>query len=364
MLGDDFMKTLRTLGLLPLLAALALGACDNSDPAAVLDEEMSFEDEIALAVIADPASIQAALDLVDAGQGAQQRHGMGRGMGPGTNAAIDALREQARMHFEGAQAAYHAGDRQLALEQARMGRNGVAQAMEISGGHRAIDGMVERMESMSNTVPADPLLYQDAQALGFELGMLAQSARGALNRGDRQGAGECGVLAEQRTWQGHRNFHGGQGEPDGEHVRLAVELSATAAALAERILTEQGSDEEQDAFLAAAKEFQARAEAALAAGELRNAAHFSGLGSWNALKSLVLPGGITDDELRAMIDLATEQYVAAVAAVGSEPTELQAALLERARHMLENGEEHVLAGNVRGVGALWRSAVISTWLIG
>jgi len=134
--------------------------------------------------------------------------------------------------------------------------------------------------------------------------------------------------------------------------------------LAERILTEQGADEEQAAFLASAKEFQARAEAALAAGELREAAYLAGLAEWQALKALVLPGGITDEEIRAMLNLATEQYTAAVAAVGENPTELQARLLLRARHMLENGEEHVLAGNVRGIGALWRSAVISTWLIG
>ena len=44
------MKTLRPLGLLPVFAALALGACDDSNPTALTpDEQFSFEDEIALA---------------------------------------------------------------------------------------------------------------------------------------------------------------------------------------------------------------------------------------------------------------------------------------------------------------------------
>jgi hypothetical protein len=367
------MKTLRPLGLLPVFAALALGACDDSGPTALTpDEQFSFENEIALAVIADPAAMETALGLIDAGQGAMQRQGMsggngrvrgGAGMGNGSDPTISALRDQARVHFMDAQSAYMAGDFGLALDLARSGRMLVAEAIQMSRGPHAIIGMVEHMEAMSTTIPGDPALYQNAQGLGLEMGHLGQNGRGALGRGDHTGAGQLGVLGQQRSRQGTRE-HRGNGQPDTLHVRLKVEFGATAIDLAERILTEQGADAEQEAVLASAKEFQARAENALAEGDLRAAVHLANLAEWNALKAVVLPGGITDDEQRAMIDLATSAYAAALAAVGDAPTELQAELLLRAERMLTNGEDHVLSGNVRGVGALWRSAVISTWLIG
>jgi len=50
--------------------------------------------------------------------------------------------------------------------------------------------------------------------------------------------------------------------------------------------------------------------------------------------------------------------------VGDEPTALQAALLQRARRLIEAGLAKLEEGQHRGVGALWRSAVICTWLIG
>lgn len=357
------MKTRPLFPILSLFAVLALGACEDGTSTAPVQEALSLEDELALQIIADDEAIDAALDLVDGTDGSMRRRGMGHGMGRGTQGA-SALRSEARAHFEAARAAYMAGDMVLALDEARAGRMVVAGAVESMMGRSAIHGMVEQLEAMADMVPMDDATYENAAGLGLHLGMLGASAREALNQGNFGEAGSCGVLGQQLARQGQRHFRRGHGEPDEEHVRVKVQFGATAVALATRILEEQGADEEQQAFLAAAEEYQAGAEAALEAGELRRAAYLANLAEWNALKAVVLPGGITDDEVRYVLDLATEAYAAAEAALAGGATELQADLLAAAKRMLDNGEEHVLQGYVRGVGALWRSAVISTWLVG
>jgi len=153
-------------------------------------------------------------------------------------------------------------------------------------------------------------------------------------------------------------MHGGTYDPE-----FAVGLGATAVDLATRLLTDPPATEEQEDFLATAANFQARAEDALLNDQPRRAAHFAGLAQWQALKAVVLPGGITDEEIRAMDELATSLFQKAQTAVGPEPTELQQDLLEAVDRLIEMAENHM--GQVRIViGPLWRAAVISQWLIG
>ena len=65
-----------------------------------------------------------------------------------------------------------------------------------------------------------------------------------------------------------------------------------------------------------------------------------------------------------MIDLANSLLEEARVAIGDSPTEQQISMFERAARLIELGEKMVAEGKQRGVGPLWRGAVISSWLIG
>lgn len=348
------MKTLRPFHILPLLGGLALASCQDGGPMEPMDdlpETLTAEQELTLEVLSDPASIEVALSLATVQASASHRRG--RAWSPGEDVTAQAERQ-----FRNAEAAFAQGDTVRAMEQHREGRRLVAQAMEAAGGPRSLQAQLERLESLPVTVAGDPDAFQDPQGFGLKLGELAQGARKAYQKGKRIQAGELGVLGEQavRTRQRDRN------NVLAAHPEVKVELGAVAIALAKGILGEEGTEDAQLDLLAVAETYQAQAVEALAAGELRRAIHFAQLAQWWALKAVVLPGGITDEEALFVRDLAKTQYDEAVLALGAEPDELQAALLARATRMLEAGEAALSNGTCRGIGALWQVAVISSYL--
>jgi HEPN domain-containing protein len=146
-----------------------------------------------------------------------------------------------------------------------------------------------------------------------------------------------------------------------------VALGERLVAATDTPVREVGSSDvrnRQNRWLAQAKRFLFLAERALDAGYNARAVHFAYHAHWSALKAVILPGGITDEELRAMAILANDLYEKAQVAVGDDPTELEARLLTLAGRLIEHGEQALEAGNKRGVAALWSAAVISRWLTG
>ena len=123
-------------------------------------------------------------------------------------------------------------------------------------------------------------------------------------------------------------------------------------------------DDEQSRFLATAHELLKKARAAFSEGHYGRAVHFAEAASWTALKAVVLPGGVTEEEMRAMLDLANSLHEEVRVAIGDAPTDVQLSMFKRAGRLIELGEEMVSQGRQRGVGPLWRAAVISNWLIG
>jgi hypothetical protein len=105
------------------------------------------------------------------------------------------------------------------------------------------------------------------------------------------------------------------------------------------------------------------AERALENGHYARAVHYAWHAQWSAMRAVILPGGVTEGEIRAMVELAHHLYSEAEIAVGDDPTELQTRLLARAARLIERGEEMLEEGHKRGVAPIWRAAVISRWLI-
>jgi hypothetical protein len=222
-------------------------------------------------------------------------------------------------------------------------------------------GTVERIEALPLMVAADPDAFSTSGKLGLQLGKLATMAREAIRAGNQTRAGSLGVLAEQAFRHNHR----WQNQVEVSRAEIAVALGAEAVGLAKRILSDQGpyADTEHLDLLATAEEFLARARRALEAGEEAGAAHLAHQAQWWALKAVVLPGGITDEDARFVFSLAETLLENAREAIGPEPTQLQAALLKKAARMLEHGKTSLSNGTCRGIGALWQSAVISSYLI-
>jgi len=354
------MRSARKIGTLFGVLALA-AACSDQGPVAPLDDAITLdqEAELALSVLNDDLATEAALSMAEVSAPAAMR----AGMGPRHQQNAGSLANQARFRFQQAVQALGAGERLEATVRAREARRLVAQAMMEAGGQGALLGAAERIGALEESVQSDPGAYEDAPGLLGELAMLGQVARNQLRKGQVLDAAATGVLAEQR----HRFRYRWRNLDNPDRVaraELSVDLAETAVGLAARLLNQAGGpDEDQAVFLAIAEEQLAQAQLALEAGDTWRAIHLAHLAQWSALKAVVLPGGVTDEEARALQQLALSLQEQAVAAVGDEPTELQALLLTRVERLIAHGEEKLADGETRGIAAFWQAAVICAWLL-
>lgn len=354
------MRTARRISTL-LTAVAMVAACSDESPVRPLDENLTLdqEAELALDVLADELATEAALALAEASAPAALR--AGRGAAHETNAA--SLANQARTRFRAALQSLGEGERLEATIRAREARRLVVRAMVEAEGPAALQAALERIDDLEESVRADPEYYEEVGQLMAEMAMLRATARNQWARGDREGAAATGVLAEQR----HRHRYRMALDSAARHARaeLMVEFASTAVSLATRLLNAAGGpDDEQAVFLAVAEEHLALAERALAGGNHWRAIHLAHVAQWMALKAVVLPGGVTDEEARALYELAVDLHEQAVAAVGDDPTTLQASLLRRVERLIANGVDKLSDGVTRGIAAFWQAAVISTWLLG
>ena len=347
------MKTMRYLTLLPLLGGLFLSACDDGGPAEPDFANLSVEDQLTLDLLADPTSVDVALSLADVQVQASNRFGHRWG----NNA--ENLMAQAENAFRNAQGAYAQGDQVRAMKQARIGRELVAEAIQDCSGPQAVQGMMERLQSLPLSVSADPEAYLDPQNLSYQLGELAQGAGNQYRKGNRIQAGGLGVLGEQAIRARQRDGdHAGIGLPEAK-----VELGAAAILLANQILTETGGTDE-DGYLVTAQEYQDQAQAIIDSGAYGGAMHYAHLAQWWALRAIVDPAEATSEEVGDLLSRAQSLYDAALAALGDEPTELQTILLERAAAMLANGEANMSEEACGGIMAVWQAAVVFSYLAG
>lgn len=347
------MKTMRLLTLFPLLGGLFLSACDDGGPAEPDFANLSVEDQLTLDLLEDPTSVDAALSLAEVQVSAAHRFGRRWG-----NDA-EPLLAQAENAFRNAQNALAAGDQAGALKQARVGRELVAQAIQECSGTRAMQGMVERLQSLPLSVSSDPEAYQDPQGLAYQLGELAEGAGNQFRKGKRIQAGGLGVLGEQAVRARQRDGdHAGLGLPE-----VKVELGATAIVLANEILAETGGIDDEG-YLVTAEEYQAQAEEIIAGGTYGRAIHYAHLAQWWALRAIVVPTEATSEEIADLLARAQALYEEALVAVGDEPTQIQTILLERAAAMLATGEANISEETCGGLGAIWQAAVISRYLAG
>lgn len=347
------MNTRRTFSLASLLAGIALAGCQDGGPLQPSPDTLALEEELTLELLGDPASAETALEIA----GVQTRAAHGRGYAWRQSEEFAA---QARLAFRNAQSALARGDGTGAMEQAGQARRLLVRAMEGAGGPMFLDALVEHLASLPLLVAGDPGAFDDPGGLGMMLGQLARESGKAHRAGNRMRAGELGILGEQlfrqRQWSGALT--------PADRADLIVALGAEAVDLATELLADQDADSEQQDLLATAVEFQAQAEEALSAGETARAAHLARLAEWWSLKAVVLPDGVTDEEIQQLVELATGLVNEATTTLGDDPGSLEAILLAKAQAMLEMGIENTETASCRGTGALWQASVIASYLLG
>ncbi len=357
-----------------LLLLLGVAACDDvaTDPIA---DQPTAEQLLELSVLEDQGSFDIASDLSNVAIDVASSLAS-----PGAEEARS-LNADAQVAFAEARAAWMAGDHQRALDASRLARRLVARAMIATGGIPAVEDLIERLEDLLLTM--DTEVVDDPDALRTELEGIIAEAEALLAAGDSVGAAARAILGEQRArlrrGHHHRNFDIG---PD--RARFEVAMARSAIALARRLIasdvvpatdvvstdlapTDSASADVTDRrnrWLANAVRMLEKAEAALGNGNLARAVHFAHHAQWSALKAVVLPGGITPTEIRALLDLAQTLHVQAEEALGDDATEFQLRVFNRAGDLIEIGIRKLEAGHKRGIAALWRSSMMSRWLIG
>ncbi len=354
------MQPLKNLRITALLALFAVAACDDvaTDPAL---EELTAAEQLELAVLADEGSYDVATEvaMVSTDLAAEDGNAMA------TDAR--ALNAQAQVAFAQARSAWLANDHAEALRLSRLARRLVARALIATGGVPAVEDLIERLEDFLATIDAD--VVDDPDAVRAELEAVIAEAKALLEAGDSVEAAARAILGDQRLRhrRGHRDrpFHVGQ-----DRARLEVALAASSIKLATRLIqsdaavTDVAVTDRQNRWLRHAHSMLELAERALGNGNYGRAVHFSHHAQWSALKGVILPGGITEEELKMMAQVAEELLGQARAAVGDDDTEARKRVLNRAVDLFEIGVRRLEAGQVRGVAQLWRSATMSVWLIG
>lgn len=349
-----------------VLTMLGLAACAESgmDP---LADGLDPSEAAELLVLEDAGALDAAVEFTNVT--ADVAHALGR---PGAGSS-HGLEMQARAKFERARDFLQEGDRRRALLEAREARRIAARAIVAAGGEEAVIALIEQLEELLFSIDVeDDQVFDDREALRARIEALLAEARALLESGNLVAAAERALLGEQLV-RYHRGGLGHRGEVSAETARLMVSLARTAVSLADSLVADPGvptrplgvSDvrAHRNRWLVHARRMLERAETALGAGHYARAVHFAHHAHGSALKAVILPGGITQDELDAMVRLARTLLARAEAAVGDDPTELEARLLAVARRSIERGQAMLEAGYKRGVGPIWRGAVISRWLI-
>lgn len=152
--------------------------------------------------------------------------------------------------------------------------------------------------------------------------------------------------------------------PSLDRAGLAVDFADSAVELASELLREAGGgDTAQTTLLARAQGQADGAQAALEAGRSAAAMRLAHGAVATAMKAWILPGGVSEEEVRLVQATAEEMLREATGVVGSAD-DLPAQVLSWAQTFFDRGMEKIAAGQPRGVVALWRSAVLSHWLIG
>jgi uncharacterized protein (UPF0332 family) len=363
---ETTMNNVRRSPLPPLLFAFGLMGCDDvgTDPGF---DELTPDQQLELSVLEDAGSFDAVVEMTSINASVAST------LGNTGSSEATSLNAQAGAAFEDARAAHQAGDHQGALDASRIARRLVARALIATGGVPAVEDLLERLEDLLLTMDAE--VVDDPDALRAELETILAEATALLDSGDSVGAAARAILGEQRV-RLRRGRHLRDFDVGEERARIEVAFASTAITLAERLLVDDVVPDvavsdvavtdvanRRNRWLMQARRWLDVAQTALGKERYARAVHAAWHAQFSALKAVILPGGVTAEEIRAIHELAVELFGQAEASLPDDATQLQLRVLNRAADLIEIGVRKLESGHKRGVAALWRSSTMSSWLI-
>ena len=258
--------------------------------------------------------------------------------------------------FSQARAELTRGDHERVRSLGDQARESLGRALTRGRDRSSLDDYIGRTRHLRRRLAAgDTDDFDRPGDLERDVDRLLGEATHALNRGDDVTAGTRAVEANQRADRSRARRH--RGNPE-KGARLAVAMAEKAVELANRLLIGTEIGERQQHLLDTAARLAASASEAFHNGHFVRAIMLGQKAVSTSLMAVVRPEGVTDDEIRALIDLAESELAAARAALALEPNEDLQKLLERAVQALESGIEQIENGNTRGIQLIWRAAVV------
>ena len=235
-------------------------------------------------------------------------------------------------------------------------REALGRALTRGRDRSSLDNYIDRTRHLRRRLAAgDTDDFDRPGELERDIDRLLGEATAALSRGDDVTAGKRVVEANERTDRSRARRH--RGDPE-KGARLVVAMAKQAVELANRLLNGTEIGERQQHLLDTAARLAGASAEAFQKGHFRQAIMLGHKAVSVSLMAVVRPEGVTDDEIRALIELAESELAAARAALDLEPNEDLEKLLNRAVEAFESGVQHVENGNTRGIQLIWRAAVV------
>ncbi len=269
--------------------------------------------------------------------------------------------------FQMAQVEYSNGNYPQVQELGEAARMALSRSLVSERGAIGIDDRIARTDNLRARLQAgDTQEFDRPDELAVRLSKLVDQANDARGVGDNVLAGARMVEADQRTDQSRGRQHDrdrARGHATDVSARVAVAMANNAVELASRLLDGRDVSERQIHLLEAAARLASGAAEALEAGRFRAAVMLGHKAVNTSLWAVVAPE-VTEDEVRMVKDLVEEMLEAARAALAVSPNEALQSLLDRAVAGYQLGIAKLEEGNLRGIGLLWKAAVVGAVIAG
>ncbi|MCH7562256.1 MAG: hypothetical protein IH968_00410 [Gemmatimonadetes bacterium] len=316
------------------------------DPTVQLEDlELTIDPDIVMAVIAD---VEAEL-------------------GPNPSAvALNEIQDAVGL-FQMAQVEYSNGNYEQVQVLGEAARMALSRSLVTERGAVGIDDRIARIDNLRRRLQAgDTLSFDRPGELAERLRKLVDQAIDARRVGNDVLAGARVVEGAQRTDRSRGRQHDrdrDRGHATDVSARLAVAMANNAVDLASGLIGGGEVSERQIHLLEAAARLASSAAEALEAGRFRAAVMLGHKAVNTSLWAVVAPE-VTEDEVRMIKDLAEEMLEATRAALAATPDEALQLLLDRAVASYELGIAKLEEGNLRGIGLIWKAAVVGAVIAG
>ena len=275
-------------------------------------------------------------------------------------ASSAALVSEAELAFEAAADAYAAGDAALAQTKADEARLALGQAWMDGLGDVGLDELFERAYHLRETLAVENDCVRNVDRVLNIIDRLIRQAEQAAEAGNKRRAAAYLMLVGQVVDRACVDV-----DVDRDNfaavARFAMARANNAVDLAARMLPDDATNT-QLRLLNRAEHLAEWAERAFQNHRFRRAFALARRAEIVALRAVIDIDGVQDEEIRYVYEVA-ETLLEEASGI-EDPTEIQQRLIHMAEKLFVAGVERLEAGNVRGILALWRSAVVSMVALG